>query len=76
MILVEEIARAIWARDGSVWPDELQAKAALSVILQRLREPDEGMIEAVYGKGFSGELELVEAFKRDLRAIADHLEGK
>ena len=68
MALVEEIARAIAAADLDTnednWSDWLpEAQAALSVILQRLREPDEGM-EAALNK-----MDI-------LRAIADHLEGK
>ena len=76
MTLVEEIARAIEPDEG-YWQHFLpEAQAALSVILQRLREPSGDLIGDVdsairlhKGSGsYYGQTHGV------LRALADHLE--
>jgi hypothetical protein len=84
MTLVEEIARAIC--EAQTQEDRLwqafgpEAQAALSVILQRLREPDEGMGGAmglVFCKPEHASKFVDCVLCEDiLRAVADHLEGK
>ena len=60
---------------------EREAQAALSVILQRLREPDEGMVWAFASGVFKWEGKYMPTSYRELsesglRALADHLEAK
>jgi hypothetical protein len=80
--LVDEVARAIegvaFDADGPIW--DVEAKAAINVILGKLLEPDEGMISA-YLDEMEREPPSSERFsgnpqdwpKPFLRAIADHL---
>ena len=90
MTLVEEIARAIncvWL-DGEGWPESdyppccewedwaPEAQAALSVILQRLREPSDELIEMVRrGVLFDFDKEVPFQSSKDfLRALAANIE--